>query len=205
MMRPRPVAVVILAAGASQRMGRPKQLLPFGGRALLRRAADAAIASGCGPVVVTVGAHELLVIRELQSLPVVAARNPNWAEGISSSLQVAIETLEQLAVNVDGVVITLADQPLVAAEDIVRLVDVHEQTGKDMVASQYAGTCGVPMFVGRRLFPELMALNGDQGAKRLIARHTEDVATMPLANAAIDIDTPSDYERLSRPLTSERL
>jgi molybdenum cofactor cytidylyltransferase len=61
------------------------------------------------------------------------------------------------------------------------------------------------MFVGRRLFPELMALNGDQGAKRLIARRPEDVATMPLPNAAIDIDTPSDYERLSRAMTSKRL
>jgi molybdenum cofactor cytidylyltransferase len=204
-IRPRPVAVVILAAGGSQRMGLPKQLLSFGGRALLRRAADAAIASGCRPIVATIGAREPLVTRALQSLPVVVARNPNWAEGISSSLRVAIETLTQLAVDVDGVVITLADQPLVTAEDIIGLVDVHERTGKDIVASEYAGTYGVPMFVGRRLFPELMALNGDQGAKRLIARRPEDVATMPLPNAAIDIDTPSDYERLSRAMTSKRL
>jgi molybdenum cofactor cytidylyltransferase len=196
-MRSRPVAVVILAAGGSRRMGRPKQLLPFRGRALLRRAADAAIASACRPIVVTTGAHEPLLTRELQSLPLVVAHNPNWADGIGSSLRVAIETLARLAVVVDGVVITLADQPLVSARDINRLVEVHDRSGKDIVASQYADTFGVPMFVGTRLFAELVALNGDAGAKRLIARRPDDVATMPLPAAAVDIDTPLDYERLA--------
>jgi molybdenum cofactor cytidylyltransferase len=193
------VAIVILAAGGSQRMGRPKQLLPFRGRSLLRRAVDTAIASRCRPIVVTTGAHADLVRLELHSLPVLIAHNPDWPEGMSSSLRTAVDTIPR-AVHacLEGVVIMLADQPLVTADDIDHIVDAQHRSGKDIVASEYADTCGVPMFVSRRLFADIRRLTGMEGAKRLISDHLERVETVPLQSAAFDVDTPADYQRLSR-------
>lgn len=180
-------------------MGRPKQLLPFDGRTLLRRAVETAIASVCRPIIVTIGAHEDLVRPELQSLPVVVAHNPEWEQGISSSLRVGIEALARATDrDVEGAVIMLADQPLVTADDVNRIVEVHWQTGNDIVASEYADTQGVPVFIGERLFEDVEALKGNGGAKRLIALHRERVATVPLRGAALDIDTPTDYEKLAR-------
>ena len=199
MMPLEPVAIVILAAGESQRMGRPKQVLPFRGRTLLGCAVETAMASKCRPIVVVTGAHGDLVRPELQSLPVLVAHNPGWAEGLSSSLRVAIDTLTQLAeCRLAGAVITLADQPLVTASDIDEIVDVHRRRRKDIVASEYADTQGVPMFISRRLFADIRRLTGKEGAKRLISDHLECVEAVPLASAAFDIDSPADYERLWR-------
>jgi molybdenum cofactor cytidylyltransferase len=180
-------------------MGYPKQLLPFDGRTLLRRAVDTALATTCRPVVVTTGAHEQPIRAELQSLPVIVAHNPDWMQGLSSSLRIGIEASVRAADgDLEGVVITLADQPLVGVDDLNRLVEVHRLTGKAIVASEYAGTQGVPMFMAAQLFGEAIALTGNVGAKSLISRHVEQVASVPLPAAAMDVDTRADYERLSR-------
>lgn len=198
-MRSGTVACIILAAGGSRRMGRPKQTLRVGGLSLLRLAAANAFASTCRPVVVAVGAHEALVTQELHALPVLIARNPDWERGIGASLRVAVEKLAQIAgLDVNGVVVTLADQPLVTAEHMDLLVKVQNRTGSDIVASQYAETRGVPAFFSRRLFADLGALDGDQGARHLIAHHCGHVETIPAAGAAFDVDTPADYEKLVR-------
>ncbi|HWW82952.1 MAG TPA: nucleotidyltransferase family protein, partial [Vicinamibacterales bacterium] len=113
-MTPRRIGIVILAAGGSRRMGQPKQLLPFRERTLLRHAVETAVESMCRPILVVIGAHAELVSLELQSLPVLIAYNPEWASGIGSSLRLAIQTLGAIDA-IEGVVITLSDQPLVTA------------------------------------------------------------------------------------------
>jgi molybdenum cofactor cytidylyltransferase len=195
-MTPRGTGIVILAAGGSRRMGQPKQLLPFRDRTLLRHAVDTAVASMCRPILVVIGAHAELVSLELQSLPVLVAYNPEWATGIGSSLRLAIQTLGAVD-GIDGVVITLSDQPLVTADAVNRIVAAHCQTGKDIVASEYADTHGVPLFIGRRFFDEMSALAGTEGAKRVIDRHLEEMTTVPLLEAAFDIDTPGEYAWLT--------
>jgi molybdenum cofactor cytidylyltransferase len=195
-MAPKRIGIVILAAGGSRRMGQPKQLLPFRDRTLLRHAVETAVASMCRPILVVIGAHAELVSLELQSLPVLIAYNPEWATGIGSSLRVAIQTLGAID-GIEGVVITLSDQPLVSADAVKKIVEAHYQTGKDIVASEYADTHGVPLFVGKRFFDEISALAGMEGAKCVIDRHLEEMTTVPLVEAASDIDTPNDYERLT--------
>jgi molybdenum cofactor cytidylyltransferase len=195
-MAPKRIGIVILAAGGSRRMGQPKQLLPFRDRTLLRHAVETAVASMCRPILVVIGAHAELVSLELQSLPVLIAYNPEWATGIGSSLRVAIQTLGAID-GIEGVVITLSDQPLVSADAVKKIVEAHYQTGKDIVASEYADTHGVPLFIGKRFFDEISALAGMEGAKCVIDRHLEEMTTVPLVEAASDIDTPNDYERLT--------
>jgi len=191
------VGIAILAAGGSHRMGWPKQLLPFRERTLVRHAAETAVASRCRPIVVVIGANAELIRDELQRLPVLIAHNLEWASGIGSSLRLAIETLGAFE-GIEGIVITLSDQPLVTADALNRILETHDETGKDIVASEYADTHGVPLFIGKRFFDEIAAANGNQGAKRVIARYIEQMTTVPLAEAAFDVDTPVDYERLTR-------
>jgi molybdenum cofactor cytidylyltransferase len=195
-MTSRSVGAIILAAGGSRRMGQPKQLLPFRERTLLRHAVETAVASVCRPIVVVIGAHLQLVRLELQSLPVLVAHNPTWQSGIGSSLHVAIAALKAFD-GIEGAVITLADQPFVTARALNRIVEAHYVSGKHVVASEYADTYGVPVFIGEQLFDEIAALQGDQGAKSVIVRHLEAMTTVPLVEAAFDIDTPKDYERLT--------
>ena len=202
-MHPKGVALVILAAGGSQRMGQPKQLLPFRERSLLRHAVETGVASMCRPIVVVIGAYAEVVTRELHSLPVTIAYNQEWASGIGSSLRVAMEALAAFD-DIEGTVIMLSDQPLVTADALNRIVEAHYTTGKDIVASEYEEARGVPVFIGKRFFDEIASLDGRQGARRIVDRHLEDVTTVPLADAAFDIDTPLDYERLTELTTLSR-
>jgi molybdenum cofactor cytidylyltransferase len=190
------IGVIILAAGASTRMGTPKQLLLHRGRTFLRRAAQTALASVCRPVVVVLGAHAEQVQAELEQLPVCVAVNRRWNEGMSSSVRVGLEALVAEREEVDGAVIMLCDQPLVTARVIDELVETHRETGKRIIASEYAGTRGVPALFGRELFAELSALRAGGGARQVIGSHPDDVATVCFPEGAVDVDTPQDYERV---------
>src|ERR1044072_2121654 len=131
------IGIVILAAGASTRMGQPKQLLLHRGQTLLRRAVETALASVCGPVVVVIGAHAELVRREVEELPVLVAENRELEKGIRSSIQAGLHELTMTNPEIEAVIVMLADQPLVTAALINQLVDVSRNTGKRIVASAY--------------------------------------------------------------------
>lgn len=190
------IGVVILAAGASTRMGRPKQLLLHRGQTLLRRAVETTLASRCRPVVVVIGAHADQVKQELEHLPVLVAENRNWEEGMSSSIRSGLEKLVADAGEIDGAVIMLCDQPFVTTAVIDELVDQRRETGKLIIASAYQDIRGVPALFGKELFEEIAGLEGNEGAKQLIAKHPEEVATVCFPEAVVDVDTPRDYELL---------
>lgn len=186
-------AVVVLAAGGSSRMGRPKQMLPVGGRTLLRRTAETALE--CGPAVVVLGAAADRLATELAGLPVSVVVNPDWAKGPGTSVAVGVAAVEALSGPADAIVFLLCDQPAVTAENVRRLVAVHETTGASMVASGYGESVGVPALFAREWFAALKALDPAAGAKQLLARHPDRVAVVPFPAGAIDLDTPADYER----------
>jgi molybdenum cofactor cytidylyltransferase len=199
------IGVIILAAGASTRMGRPKQLLLHRGQTLLRRTVETALASVCRPVVVVLGAHVESVRNELEQLPAYAAENPEWNKGMSSSIRIGLETLIASNSEVDGAVIMLCDQPLVTAGVINELVEARRETGKAIVASAYGETRGVPALFSRQLFAEIASLKVNEGARQVIASHPDDVATVDFPEGAIDVDTPQDYEFLRKGQRRRRL
>ncbi|WP_017721223.1 nucleotidyltransferase family protein [Kamptonema formosum] len=190
------VGLVLLAAGASTRMGTPKQLLLYQGRSLLRHSAEVAVASKCRPVAVVLGASAGLLRNEVRHLSVRVVENEQWAEGISSSIRRGIEALNAGPTELEAVVIMLCDQPFVSAESINKLVDTYSLSGQPIVASEYAGTLGVPALFSRRLFSELASLSGDRGAKDIIRNYSQYVACIPFSEGATDIDTLEDFERL---------
>jgi molybdenum cofactor cytidylyltransferase len=191
------VGLLLLAAGSSSRLGRSKQLLRWEGQSLLRRAAEAAVGSGCGPVVVVLGAQAEAHRSELEGLPVQAVLNPHWEQGMGSSLRRGMEAVGQVA-GVEAVVVAVCDQPHVRAEHLAALVQAWRTQGLPIVASEYAGTVGVPALFHRSLFAELVALPAQAGAKVVLQREPSRVAVLPLPEAAVDVDTPEDAERLSR-------
>jgi len=184
---------VILAAGASTRMGEPKQLLPLEGRPLLVRAVEAALASPAWPVVVVVGAHADKIRPVLARHPVLIAENPAWAEGMASSLRAGIDTLRQFSRSLDAALIALCDQPAFSAEAIARLVAAQRTTGRSIVAARYADRLGAPALFLREHFAALAALTGEEGARTLLQQHADRVAAVDLPELAIDLDTPGDY------------
>jgi molybdenum cofactor cytidylyltransferase len=193
--------LVLLAAGESARMGTPKQVLSYGGRSLLRRAAQEALASGCRPVVVVLGAFAHRVGEEVPDLPLQIVTNEAWREGMAGSIRAGLEAVMAGpdGLRVGSVVIATCDQPFCTAAIIRRLVACYEERECAAVQSSYAGACGVPVLVDRRLFPELLELRGTEGARRVLQRHAEDTFMVPFPAGAIDIDTPEDYAGLGPP------
>jgi molybdenum cofactor cytidylyltransferase len=188
-------------------MGRPKQLLIHDGRTFLRSAAETAVASGCQPIVVVLGADADVLQRETSGLPVQRVVNERWADGLGSSIRAGLAALNSWDREgaVKAVVLMLCDQPCVTPAVINGLVVAYRSSGKGIIASEYGGTLGVPALFGCRYFAELAALDGAEGAKRVIAAHTSDVGRMAFPQGASDIDTPEDYVQLQRAILTPPL
>jgi molybdenum cofactor cytidylyltransferase len=195
----RKIGAVILAAGGSSRFGQLKQLLPFRGKTLVRIIIDAAREAGCSPVVVVVGSDGEKIHPELAHANVIEVRNTNWQRGIGSSIRSGVQALTDRAPDVEAILLLLCDQPAVNAPLIERLIATHEATRKDIVASSYAGTMGVPALFDRSLFKELLSLGDESGAKSIILQNLERVAQLVFPEGAIDIDTWEDWKELNRP------
>ena len=187
-------AVVILAAGGSRRMGRPKQLVEIEGQSLVRRAAEAALAARGGSVHVVVGAEVDRVRSALAGLPVEFVVNNAWQEGMASSIRAAIDAIERRERPVETLILMLCDQPGVSGGVLRRLLEAYRSTRAPVVASRYPEGPGVPALFHAELFPALKSLGGDVGARQLIRHLDRDVVTIPFT-LPDDLDTPSDVTR----------
>lgn len=190
------VGIVILAAGESKRMGRPKQLLVFEGQPLLVRAVDAALASRGWPVVVVLGAHADAIRPLLATRPVLIAENPAWGEGMASSLRAGVSLLQQFSRSIEAAMIALCDQPAFSAATVDRFVEAQRFTRRSIVASHYSGRNGAPALFLREHFAALSTLTGEEGARALLNRDAEHVTSIDLPEFAIDLDTPEDFAAL---------
>jgi molybdenum cofactor cytidylyltransferase len=187
-VKPR-VGVVVLAAGESKRLGQPKQLLPFRGKALIRCVIDSALSSICRPVVVVIGANGDQIRLQLSG-DIRIVENPDWNEGMSSSIRRGVEAIES---EVDAVILMLADQPLVTGEILNKFA---EKADAGLVAAEYDGAIGVPALFARRYFAALRELRGEKGAKTILLANEKHVMRIPCPGAALDIDTVTDVQRL---------
>lgn len=186
------VAAVLLAAGESRRLGRPKQLLPYRGQPLLRALASEACASRCQRVGVVVTGDEPAIAGCLDGLPVHLLANPEWAEGMASSIRRGVAWADWLAC--DGVLLLVCDQPALTSTHVDALLRAH-RPGERIVASRYGGAAGVPALFAREMFPSLLALRGPVGARGLM-RAEQNVIAVDWPEGIVDIDTPADAARL---------
>ena len=187
------IAGIILAAGEARRFGSPKQVLPWEGVPLVRRAALVAIEAGLEPVVVVTGAHAEQVRPALDGLPVILAHNPDWKAGQSTSLQTGLHLLPS---ETGATVFLLADQPYVGVDLLQALVNVHAATLAPLVAPRVGERRANPVLFDRMAFPDLMTLQGDTGGRALFSEpYRYPVAWREWEDPAIlfDIDAPQDY------------
>ena len=190
----RNIGAVVLAAGGSSRLGRPKQLLSFRGQTLVRRAVRAATEAQCNPVIIVIGPAGEAIRDELRATSALVVENAEWQSGLGTSIRCG---LRQCAASIDAIVLLACDQPLLDATVIAALIAAHEKIGKAIIASSYADTLGIPALFDRSCFEALLALPDNSGAKSLIAARPDGVASIAFEEGAIDIDTPEDFERLS--------
>lgn len=188
--------VLVLAAGAASRFGSPKQLVRIGGRPLLHRAVATATEVGGQGVTVVLGAHAAELAPLLRHSAANVVINRGWEEGLASSLREGVRALPS---GCDGVLVLLADQVAVTAQDIARLASAWRAQPEWLIAATYDGHTGVPAVFPRWTFSGFNDLRGDSGARTMLERHAGRVLRVPMPNAAIDIDRPEDLLALTDP------
>jgi molybdenum cofactor cytidylyltransferase len=188
--------IIILAAGASTRLGKPKQLLPYKGTTLLLHAIDEAKLSRAEQILVVLGANYDRIQKEIpfgKKIKIIV--NEDWAEGIASSIRSGIGLLRQ-TIKPDCAILAVCDQPYIHSDLFNSLMDSYVETKKQIVACQYERTLGTPVLFDKSFFDQLMQLKGDQGAKNIITRHPDQTTTIPFQSGQIDIDTNEQYKEL---------
>jgi molybdenum cofactor cytidylyltransferase len=188
-------AIILLAAGGSTRMGEPKQLLSYKGKTLVRRMAETGLEVTDSVVVVT-GSNAEKVEAEVADLKVNIVQNDEWSEGIASSICKGLSRLIDSAPSVDAVIIMVCDQPFVTATLLKEIISKKNQYGNEVVACGYGNTLGTPALFGKEIFPELLQLKGDSGAKKIILKYAESTLVVQFPMGNLDVDTREDYKSL---------
>jgi molybdenum cofactor cytidylyltransferase len=186
---------IILAAGKSSRLGQPKQLLDLAGEPLLRHTVRNALNSKLDQVVLVLGARAAEIDAEVGYLGQRIVVNPLYDAGQSTSMRLGLESIEPDA---DAVLFLLGDQPSVNPGIINALLDQFEHLNAPIVQARYANGSGNPVLFARALFPELMAIEGDEGARSVITRHRSEMVFAEFQDRPIpqDVDTLDDYQAL---------
>ncbi len=187
------LVTIILAAGASRRLGFPKQLVEYKGTTLLRRTAEMALEVS-PKVVVVLGAYQEKIRPCLDGLSLQIVENEAWDSGMASSLQAGLRALDLN--NVDAVLVLLCDQIAVSLPLLTSLINRFSEGEVQGVCAEYEGQRGVPVLFGKSLFAELMALSGEQGARLILRKYPNEITSIPFAEGRIDIDTPEDLSSL---------
>jgi molybdenum cofactor cytidylyltransferase len=185
--------VIILAAGSSSRMGRPKQLLPWKGRTLLRHACETALATSCAPVIVVLGCEAEACARDVNDLSVITVVNAKWELGMGTSVASGISALETIDPGARGAILMLVDQPAVTPSFLERLLSEWTPPDPSIVATRYGDDGGVPALFASSYFSELRALDSARGARAILAREKSHVRLIDPECELIDLDTPSVY------------
>lgn len=191
--------IVILAAGASARLGEPKQLVRFEGESLLRRIVKTALAASIdATIVVVLGARIDVCRKELSDFDVEIAENADWEKGLSGSISVGLTRLLNINPKIQSVLLVTCDQPFLTTEIINQMVEKYKERKPLIVACQYADTLGVPALFDEKLFARLKNLKTKGGAKKLIEKFYSETIALPFPDGIFDVDTQEDFLNLKK-------
>jgi molybdenum cofactor cytidylyltransferase len=185
--------ILILAAGEARRMGCAKQMLVYHGKPLLQSAVEKALATGTR-VAVVLGAHMDQIRPAIQQFPLELIENANWKQGIGTSIKSGLDALLQSNSNLKGIIIVLADQPLVTTRHLKNIISEVKERNNQIIATTYQGVTGVPAYFPSSLFDDLLNLTRSSGAKSIIRANDHLVHRIAFEGAGVDIDTPRDWK-----------
>jgi molybdenum cofactor cytidylyltransferase len=189
-------AAVVLAAGGSSRLGRPKQLVTHRGGSLLRHAIDCARRAGCDPVLVVLGAEADRIAGDLEGSGVTIVIHEGWQAGLASSIRAGVAAARRRVPEPDAVMLIACDQPKLTAGVVRELRESVESGRHPLAACRYDGTVGVPAAFHRPLFGELLQLEGSGGAKSILESRLEEAHCVDWPDGAIDVDRPEDLDAI---------
>ncbi len=189
-----PLAIAILAAGNSKRLGRPKQLLPWHGKPLLEHTTNIALATQQNSVLVVLGSDCELIRNSVTGDGVTFVHNNDWREGMASSIRAAVAEVQGVAA---GIMILNCDQPLLTADSLKEMIALFHPRDHPLIAAQYNGVTGSPVIFSHIFFSRLLQLRGDVGAKALLQEHSQHLIRVDLQNASLDIDTEEDWRTIT--------
>jgi len=188
--------ILLLAAGASSRMGQPKQLLPWGEQTLIEHQIQTLLKTDY-PVNVVIGSNSELILPGIEKYPVAIFINTDWKSGMGSSISFGIRQIIQKFPDADGVLITLLDQPLITTSYFQKMLEAFESGSQQILVSHAAsGWTGVPVLFDRCYFAELAELQNEEGAKKIVKSHEENVIQLDAGELPEDMDTPETYQHL---------
>jgi molybdenum cofactor cytidylyltransferase len=185
-------AVLILAAGASVRLGRPKQNLLYQGQTLVQKIVSTAVTLQSGPVLLVLKEEDEIEVQE----DVIRVYNPDAGLGMATSIHCGIRYLETLYPDIETVIISVCDQPFITTGLFQEMISHHLDTQLPIIACKYGDIIGTPVLFHKTMFKALYGLNGDKGAKQLINQQIQQVGLINFPLGNIDVDTEEDYERL---------
>jgi molybdenum cofactor cytidylyltransferase len=188
--------IIILAAGASERLGTPKQQLPFQNKSLLQNVVYTASQSGTMPIVVVLGAFATQIKQQLITEKVNTVVNPSWPRGMGDSIKTGMQHLLRISPHVSSALLLLCDQPFITSTLLQEMYSLKTSSRKPIVACAYGDTIGPPALFDKSFFSQLLSLSGREGAKKILLQHPGQVTTLDFPQGAIDIDTTNDYEQL---------
>jgi molybdenum cofactor cytidylyltransferase len=192
------IPAIILAAGASRRLGQPKQLVRYKGETLLERVIRIAAESGAAPVLVVIGANHEQISSVIDFGQTTAIFNKHWGQGIASSIHAGLRAIELLAPKSSGALILPCDQLRLSADQLRALLSAFAtQSEPSIAASTYADVLGIPAVFPRATFPDLLALHGDRGARALLLNPPCPLIAIPFDGGEIDIDEPADLDQFN--------
>ncbi|MFD1604638.1 NTP transferase domain-containing protein [Flavobacterium artemisiae] len=189
------IGIVILAAGNSSRLGRPKQLLKFKEKSLLENVISEASNTKNAIVVVVFGSNHELIESEITDTTIQKVFNPEWESGISSSITKGLSKLLELNPDCQKCIFTVCDQLFITTSLFENLIQKSQKNNKGIAASAYSETLGTPVLFHQKYFNELLELKGKAGAKKLIKKYADDVVSIHFEKGNVDIDTQEDYDQ----------
>jgi len=192
------ISIIVLAAGSSSRLGESKQLILIDGKTLLEKSALAALNSGAEHVVVVLGAQAALHKKVIEKLPVKIVINDDWQKGMGNSLKAGLSHLTTHYPETKAVIIMVCDQPFLTSEHLKKLITAFQKNPTEIVVSTYNQTNGVPALFSRSLFNQLLQLEDNQGARKIIHHHPGTLLQVAFPKGEIDLDTPEDLTRLKQ-------
>lgn len=188
------VSIIILAAGASSRMGAAKQLLLVDGKTLIKRICDTAMDTTCHPIVVVLGANRNIIRNETERMPITVIDNPQWENGMSSSIKMGLAGAYMTEKAIEAVIFLTVDMPYVSAELINKMIEKAESDEKiEIVACKYENQMGIPVLFKRSIFTDLLELSGDEGAKKVVVKNKDKTVFIDFPEGKLDLDTVEEY------------